>query len=195
MSRRKRFRYWAPIGAPNVAGGVVSVKISVAAGGEVKSLVLIVHLPPTWHAVQPAWVNSARPCLTSLAGRRLPTPLRVNGARGVRTASLTHSLSAVRAGTCRLLPGSVTVCCGRPAFAFAKAFTTHGARLMSPLSPNSSPWFGSSVLVAGGGRAAGERRGQRPGAGDVADVGLEVLDLVEDRRVVRGPAARSCCAG
>src|SRR3712207_5000578 len=49
MSRRNRFRYCAPIGAPKVGGGVVSVKISPAAGGDVKSLVLTVHLPPTWH--------------------------------------------------------------------------------------------------------------------------------------------------
>src|ERR671932_1631200 len=103
MSRRKRFRYWAATGlVPGLGGGVVSVKISVAGGGEVKSLVLIVHLPPTWQFVQPACWNSVRPCATRLLVRRL-----ASGPLGVRTAKRTHSFKAVSAGTAMLLPGSV----------------------------------------------------------------------------------------
>src|SRR5688500_8345756 len=86
MSRRKRFRYWLPMGAPKVGAGAVSVAISPAAGGDVKSLVLTVHLPPTWHAAQPAWVNRLRPWLIRDLDRRLPTPRRVKAPRGVRTA-------------------------------------------------------------------------------------------------------------
>src|SRR5690606_40073756 len=59
MSRRKVFRYWAPIGMPKFAG--TSVNTSVAGGGETKFLVLRVHLPPTWHAVHPAPRKSVRP--------------------------------------------------------------------------------------------------------------------------------------
>ena len=79
-----------------------------------KSLVLIVHLPPTWQAAQPAWVKSVRPWLICFVVRRLPSPSLVDGPRGVRTASFTHSRSAVSAGTWVVLPGSVTVCCGAP---------------------------------------------------------------------------------
>ena len=95
--------------------GAVSVKISVPAGGEAKSLVLTVHLPPTWQAEQPG-LREQGPSLAHLlrgeAVARGPSPW--NGPCGVRTASLTHSRSAVSAGTWVVLPGSVTVSCARP---------------------------------------------------------------------------------
>ena len=87
----------------------------------------------------------------------------MSGPRGVRTASLTHSRRAVSAGTCAVLPGSVTVCCARPAFGFAKAFSTQGATLPLASSPIRRPWFGSSVFVAGGGVVHGSAAASGPG--------------------------------
>src|SRR5919197_2200590 len=151
MSRRKRFRYWAPTGFPAPAGGagLVSVKISVAAGGEVKSLVLSVHLAPRWQLAHPACSKSWRPWATSVAERPPRRRLDANGACGVRTAARTHSFKAVSAGIWVVLPGSVSESCGRPAFGLVNALTTHGGVLMSPLSAISRPWLGSSVPVAG----------------------------------------------
>ena len=70
----------------------------------------------------------------------------------------------------------------RPALALVNWLTTQGGMLMLPLSPMIRPWLGLFVLVAGGGSAARHGRGQGARAGDVADVGLEVLHLVEDAR-------------
>ena len=168
--------------------GVRSVKISVAAGGGVKFRLLIVQLLPPWQLAHPAWVKSVRPWLTSPASGPLLTFGFAAGAFGVRTANRTHSLSAVSAGTCGRAAGqrhrdllAVRVRIGM------KLVTAHGGRSMLPLSPIMSPWFGSSVLVAGGGVAQAMRGREGPGARHVADVQLEVLDLVADRRVVQDP--------
>ena len=186
MSRRKRFRYWAPTGAPKAAPAVVSVKISAAAGGEAKSLVLMVHLPPTWQSVQPACGEQRAPWLD----RRL-RPVGPDALAGERRARRADRGAPTPAARSRRHGGRAARqrdrVLRRSAFGFANALITHGARLMSPLSPIIRPWLGSSVLVAGGGRAAAARGRERPGARDVADVGLEVLDLVEDRRVVEDP--------
>src|SRR5262249_402989 len=66
---------------------------------------------------------------------------------------------AARAGA-----GARVVSWGRWAFGFANALRTHGGALTSPLSPISSPWAGSSVLVAGGGalHATGVASGPGP---------------------------------
>ena len=153
MSRRKRPRNCAPMGVTPAGGaGVVSVKISAAAGGEVKSLRLSVNVEPKWQLAQPAAWNRSRP--VAIVAAETPRPGRrlvVNGACGVRTANRTHSRMAVRAGTATVLPGSVTVHCGRSALGLAKALSTHGASVAEPLSPSSSPWAGSSALVGGGG--------------------------------------------
>src|SRR5215218_7146375 len=152
MSRRKRGRYCAPIGLAGAgAGGVVSVAMSVAAGGDTKSFTDDVHSGPPWQAVQPCWMNSRRPAATSDAGSPPRSDRREDGPAGVRTALRTHSRSALRAGIATPEPGSVIVCCARSAFGLAKPFSTQGGLLMSPLSPMSRPWFGSSVDVAGGG--------------------------------------------
>ena len=76
-------------------------------------------------------------------------PLPCSGGLGVRTAKRTHSRSAMRAGTAP--DGWGTSSCGRPKLGFANALITHGGAFASPLSPISSPWFGSNVLCAGGG--------------------------------------------
>ena len=74
----------------------------------------------------------------------------------MRTALRTHSFSASSAGIATVEPGSVIVCCARPAFGLANALSTHGGTLRSPLSPMRSPWAGSSVDVVGvGGAGAG----------------------------------------
>ena len=121
---------------------------------------------------------------------------RERGPRGVRTASLTHSRSARQRGH---LHGAARqrdgVLRAARRSACAKAFITHGARLMLPSSPKSKPWFGSNALVAGGGALHGSGAASGAGAGHVADVRLEVLDLVEDRRVVEDPLLVAGCAG
>src|SRR4051794_34140911 len=72
------------------------------------------------------------------------------GECGVRTARRIHSRRADSAGTAVLLPGSVTVTCGRSALAFAaNELMMQGGSLMLPLSEIIRPWFGSFVLVAG----------------------------------------------
>ena len=48
MSLRKRGRYGTATGLPKVGAGVRSVAISVAAGGEAKSLMPTVKRLPTW---------------------------------------------------------------------------------------------------------------------------------------------------
>src|ERR671922_832973 len=118
-----------------------------------------------WQAAQPAWVKSASPARTCAGLRRLaPSALLVKGPSGVRTALRTHSRIAVAAGTAVLLPGSVTVTFGRPAFAFAGiALRTHGAKLMLPLSPMINPWFGSLVEVSGGGSLHATAAASGPG--------------------------------
>src|SRR6266511_441958 len=107
------------------------------AGGEVKFFTLTVQLSPPWQLAQPAWRKRLRPCARSLADG--PLGRSSNGELGVRTAKRTHSRSAVNAGTLVVLPGNVTVTCGRSALARAKALTTLGAALRSPLSPMSRP--------------------------------------------------------
>ena len=129
---------------------------SASGGGSGWSLMAIVQAPPTWQSTQPAETNSARPWLTS-DGFRPGRPGRLRrvlstlyGLFGVRTASRIHSVIAVQAGIgWRPAPGSVTVSCGRPPLGLLKLFRMHGATLMSPLSPISIPWLGSSVPVAG----------------------------------------------
>ena len=140
-----------------------SVASSVPGGGDRKSFELLLHFPPPWQVWQPAWKNSVRPALIAV-GSRPPTVLLpaaassvpVSGLFGVRTAKRTHSFIASSAGQAVVLPGKVTVSCGRPALGFRNELTTLGAALMSPLSPISRPWFGSSVLAgAGAGRLPG----------------------------------------
>ncbi len=140
MSRRKRAKYWLGTGLSTNGGGVRSVKISAAAGGEMKSFVLMVHLPPLWHVAQPASAKSSRPSSTSSAEVTF-------GPLGVRMARRTHSLSAVKAGTWVWLPGRVTVTCWRFALGSANALSTQGPVLMSPVSLMSRPWFGSRTPV------------------------------------------------
>src|SRR6266545_6464297 len=131
-----------------VAGA--SCAIRAAGGGGMKSTLLLLHLPPPWQVWQPAWKNRRRPVCTSAL--LIPPLICVlsSAPLGVRTPKRTHSLSASSAGTATLLPGSVTVSCGRPAFGLAKLLTTPGALLISPSSPISRPWFSSST---GGGPA------------------------------------------
>ena len=134
-----------------MAGGTVSWLISAAAGGELKSLMLVVNRSPPWQLWQFCCSNSWRPAAMSARVGPGRSRVRGSGPFGVRTAARTHSRIAVMAGTAVLLPGSVTVTCWRSALALASELTTHGGELMSPLSPMISPWLGSSVLVAGGG--------------------------------------------
>src|SRR5947207_12511062 len=109
-----------------VAGA--SCAIRAAGGGGMKSTLLLLHFPPPWQVWQPAWKNRARPCATVAAFNPpvvsgLPPAVSsavVRAPLGVRTPKRTHSLSASSAGTATLLPGSVTVSCGRPAFGLAK---------------------------------------------------------------------------
>src|SRR3972149_5222381 len=110
MSFRKRLRYWA---LPGVVTGGFSVNISAPAGGETKSLLLIVHLVPPWQVWQPAWKNRRRPCTTSSTTRPpslLPPPAVssavVSAPLGVRMPKRTHSLSASNADQA-VPPGSV----------------------------------------------------------------------------------------
>ena len=136
----------------------------------------------------PAGRTAAGPARTS-PGRGGPRrDSLLSGASGVRIALRTHSRSAVCAGTAVVLPGSVTVSCWRPAFAFAGiALMMQAARLMLPLSPISRPWFGSNVLVAGwpcAGSLHGCGAASGPGPETLRMLQLEVLDLVVDRRVV-----------
>src|SRR5262245_38406002 len=85
-SRRKRGRNWAATGFPKRGGGVRSVAMSVAAGGGVKSRVLIVHLGPPWQFWQPWRMKRTRPWATT-AGELAPTVARRGvGPFGVRTA-------------------------------------------------------------------------------------------------------------
>src|SRR2546427_170621 len=107
MSRRNRFRYCTPTGLPVKLVGLRSVKISEPAGGEGKSFLLTVQLPPPWHWAQPACRNRVRPAIRSAAAGPPGSP--ASGALGVRTALRTHSRSAVRAGTGLVLPGNVTL--------------------------------------------------------------------------------------
>src|SRR6266567_4366197 len=92
ISRRKRFKYCSVTGLPNkTGGGLVSVKISGPAGGEVKSFTLTVQLRPPWQFAQPAFKKSERPLAMS-AGTGAPGAQPTgNGALGVRTALRTHS--------------------------------------------------------------------------------------------------------
>src|SRR3954468_4841175 len=155
MSRRKRGRYWAGFGlVPARGAGLVSVAISAAAGGDVKSLRLSVSLPPRWQGGQPPSRDSWRPCATALASWR-------SGAAGVRIAERTHSRSAVIAGI-GPPPGSGAGGCGRAALGLANALTTHGPRPGS-LSPVISPWCGSLVELSGGGAAQGSGVAVGPG--------------------------------
>ena len=171
-------------------------RCSAAAGGETKSLLAQrerraeVAARAAGGLEEPAALRDrARRTRRGRAVRR-----RERRAAACAPRSCTHSRSASSAGTRTVLPGSVTVHCGRPALGLANALMTQGASVGEPLSPISRPWAGSSVLVGGGGSLHGARGGQRARAGDVADVRLEVLDLVEDRRVVEdalaGPVAR-----
>ena len=50
-----------------MGAGVRSVKISVAAGGDVKFLKLVVQWLPPWHVVQPTSWNNSRPWAMLLA--------------------------------------------------------------------------------------------------------------------------------
>src|SRR5882672_7440728 len=93
MSRRKRLRYCAPTGLPAKVP-VRSVKISVLAGGEVKSFRLAVQLSPPWQLEQLAEMKSERPARISAAEAALGKP--ATGAFGVRTALRTHSRKAVK---------------------------------------------------------------------------------------------------
>src|SRR5688500_3100515 len=122
-------RNCAPIGV-TPAGGAgdppgggsapwVSVAICVPAGGEPKSLKLLVHLPPPWQVWQPALKNKTRPSRTAFGSRPmelLPAGSSdvVSAPLGVRTPNRTHSFIASSAGQGLVLPGSVTVSCGRP---------------------------------------------------------------------------------
>src|SRR5262245_24555716 len=151
MFRRKASRYWEPTGLPKSLGGVVSVKMVLAAGGGVKLRLLTVQFVPPWQLWQPAWAKSVRPLLIVDCEGPLLTLGFASGAFGVRTANFTHSRMALRVGTATVLPGSVTVTWRRSALGLAKLFTTHGARFTFPSSPIIRPWLGSSVLVAGGG--------------------------------------------
>src|SRR5580765_86668 len=72
ISRRKRFKYWAPTGLPTKFVGLRSVKRSFVEGGEMKSLMLMVQLPPPWQLTQPASENSWRPAARS--GTVAPAP-------------------------------------------------------------------------------------------------------------------------
>src|SRR5919202_1108196 len=136
MSRRKRARYCAATGfVPAAGAGVVSVAMSVAAGGEVKSLIDEVQSEPPWHVAQPCCSKRRRPAATSAALSPPRSDRRDDGPLGVRTAKRTHWLSASSAGIATPEPGSVIVSCARPAFGLANAFSTHGGLLMSPLSP------------------------------------------------------------
>ena len=118
----------------------------------------------------------------------------VSGPLGARTATLDPLVQRVQRRHRRLLPGSVTVTWLRPAFGLRNALMTHGGLLKSR-SPMSRPWFGSNRLDDGRRRAAGHGAASVAGAGDVADVELEVLDLVEDRRVVQDPLLVAVVAG
>ena len=133
---------------------------------------LIVHVCPPWQFVQPADWKSARPSLT-ICWLSPCSPLRLDGPLWVRTALRCHSRIAVAAGTATLLPGSVTVTCGRSALGLLKLLRTQNGVLMSPLSAMIRPWLGENVLVViGGGRPPARHR--RP-----------------PRRSARGPR---CCA-
>src|SRR5262249_55407226 len=90
---------------------VRSVKISELAGGEVKSLKLIVQLFPPWQLAQPAFEKSVGPAAMSDVDGALGRP--GIGPFGVRTAFRTHSRKAGKAGTLLALPGRVTVTCCR----------------------------------------------------------------------------------
>src|SRR4051794_32514722 len=156
MLRRNRFRYGLPTGLP-VKVPVRSLKISVAAGGEVKSLIELVNNGGPWQLAHPCCSKSFCPATTS-ARFSAPAPRLafLNGAAGVRTANCTHSFSDVNAGTAVLLPGSVTVNWFRPAFAGGgRLLIRHGARLTLPLSAKRRPWFRSNVLVAAPGGGGG----------------------------------------
>ena len=61
-----------------------------------------------------------------------------------------------------MLPGRVTVTWLRPLFGLTKSLITQGGRLKSA-SPSSRPWFGSKVLVSGGGALQGTGAGSGPG--------------------------------
>src|SRR5262249_35904854 len=120
---------WHPGGA--VAPALTSQKISAAAGGDAKSLLLIVHFVPPWQGWQPARKNGRRPFCTSLGFTPpvgLPPPavssVVVNSPFGERMPKRTHSFSASRAGQAVVLSGSVMLSCGRPALGFRKAFRT-----------------------------------------------------------------------
>src|SRR5205085_240307 len=128
MLRKNRSRYCAPTGFP-VNVPVRSVKMSAAAGGDVKSLRLTVQLGPPWQLAQPACRNRPRPAATSAAEE--PLGRLDDGALGVRTAKRTHSRKAVNAGTFVLLPGKVTVTWGRFALGNANALIALGATLRS----------------------------------------------------------------
>src|SRR5688500_14124092 len=108
----------------NLAGG----------GGEEKSLIEFANRGGPWQLVQPCCSNRRWPARTSAFFSLVAPRLACwNGASGVRTANCTHSFIAVSAGTAVLLPGRVTVCCGRPAFASAgMLLIMQGAWLMLP---------------------------------------------------------------
>src|SRR3972149_5094474 len=117
MSRRKRGRYCPALGSGGVpaALGSVSVAISLIAGGDVKSLLLMVHLVPPWQLAQPARTNRERPWATSVGWGPPPVPPPpassssvVSAPLGVRMAKRTHSFRASSAGQAVSLPGSVT---------------------------------------------------------------------------------------
>src|SRR4051794_15559161 len=152
MSRSLPNRNWAATGRrPAAGGGVVSVAIASAGGGEGTSRIALVHCGPPWQLAQPADRNSRRPTAITPVVSPGREPRRASGPLGVRIARRTHSRRAVMAGTATLEPGSVTVTCRRSTLDFTNPLVVHGGVLMSPLSPMIRPWLGSSVLVAGGG--------------------------------------------
>src|ERR1051325_9228349 len=108
-------------------------------GGDVKSFTLTVQLRPPWQLAQPALKNNWRPALMSADDGAPGSHEKGSGELGVRTALRTHSRNAVSAGTLFVLPGNVTVTCGRLAFARAKAFTALGATFRSAPSLMSRP--------------------------------------------------------
>ena len=190
MLRRKRRGTGAPTGCRTTGAGARSVTNSVAAGGG-GSRGAARSTCRRSGSSRSAWAKSvpalARPAARFTPGRlAVPRsgPVRACGPRGAPTrASPSAPAPAI------VLPGSVTVTCRRSAFFRAKLLMVHGARLMLPSSAISRPWFGSNGSWPGrrgGGVRAGLGRGERAGPGHVADVQLEVLDLVADRRVVLG---------
>ena len=167
MSRRKRLRYWR---ADRVAEGLGGRPLGDELGRRGRRREVERAVRPLAAAV------AARAASGRRASRPGATCAQVRAGPGLRGRAAgrwacaprrrTHSRIAVRAGTATVLPGSVTVSCWRPAFFRAKSLIAHGARLMSPLSPMSRPWFGSKRLVArraGGGRRRSGRVASAPG--------------------------------